>query len=124
MRGPPSSSRTASTIWSVGRFLSRGSSCSFELISPPRVHRLSRCDRSVEPKAFPERGDLAAMPLMLFLSPNLPKIPCLHRDAFLVDAKPRDMIARGHWHRNLAGIVTVTALGLIASSCWHRERFV
>ena len=34
------------------------------------------------------------------------------------------MIARGHWHRNLAGIVTVTALGLIASSCWHRQRFV
>src|ERR1700748_2697209 len=47
MRGPPSSSRTASTIWSVGRFLSRESSCSFEMISPPRVHRLSRCDRSV-----------------------------------------------------------------------------
>src|SRR5215471_20687755 len=47
MSGPPSSSRTASTIWSVGRFLSRGSSCSFEMISPPRVHRLSRCDRTV-----------------------------------------------------------------------------
>src|ERR1700688_4927402 len=47
MSGPPSSSRTASTIWSVGRFLSRGSSCSFEMISPPRIHRLSRCDRRV-----------------------------------------------------------------------------
>jgi hypothetical protein len=32
---------------SVGRFLSRGSSCSSEMISPPRVHRLSRRDRSV-----------------------------------------------------------------------------
>src|SRR5450755_3602391 len=47
MSGPPSSSRTASTIWSVGRFLSRGSSCSFEMISPPRIQRLSRCDRRV-----------------------------------------------------------------------------
>jgi hypothetical protein len=33
-------------------------------------------------------------------------------------------VARGHWHRNLAGIVAVGALGLIASSCRHRQRFV
>ena len=34
------------------------------------------------------------------------------------------MIARSDWHRNLAGIVAVAAPGLIASSCWHRQRFV
>ena len=32
------------------------------------------------------------------------------------------MIAKRHWHRNLAGIVA--ALGLPASSCRHRQRFV
>ena len=64
------------------------------------------------------------MPLMLVPFASLPKIPCVHRDAFLVDAKPRQRIAPGHWHRNLAGIVAVAALGLIASSCRHRERFV